>query len=168
VILFLNGAFGIGKTTVARLLRRRIPHSAIYDPELAGLALQRLARLGGRDIRDFQDMRLWRSLTALGLRLTRLVRPNVIVPMAISDERVLGEFLGAAAALDSDVRHYCLVAPEDVVHARLDARGATRHGNAWEYRRAAECCVAHGSPAFAVQVDAAQRTPHQLADAIVG
>ena len=34
MIVFLNGAFGIGKTSVARQLRRQIAGSAIFDPEL--------------------------------------------------------------------------------------------------------------------------------------
>ena len=34
VILFLNGPFGIGKTTTAHLLVERLPGALLYDPEL--------------------------------------------------------------------------------------------------------------------------------------
>jgi hypothetical protein len=47
VILLLNGAFGIGKTTVARVLVRRLPCAVLLDPELLGIALQRVTRVGG-------------------------------------------------------------------------------------------------------------------------
>jgi len=53
VILLLNGAFGIGKTTVARALVARLPRSVLFDPELIGMALQGTAG-------DFQDRKAWR------------------------------------------------------------------------------------------------------------
>ena len=36
MIVLINGSFGIGKSTVARLLRRRVPRSLVYNPEWAG------------------------------------------------------------------------------------------------------------------------------------
>jgi hypothetical protein len=71
VILLLNGAFGIGKTTVARALVTRMPGSVLFDPEMIGIPLQRVARAVGRTVEDFQDLRTWRSLAVLGLRLAR-------------------------------------------------------------------------------------------------
>lgn len=56
-MIFINGTFGVGKTTVARLLAQRLPRSMIYDPELLGVVLQRLSRPFKR-IDDFQDLRV--------------------------------------------------------------------------------------------------------------
>jgi len=33
VIIFINGSFGVGKTTVAEKLVSRLPDSLLYDPE---------------------------------------------------------------------------------------------------------------------------------------
>src|SRR5687767_2126468 len=63
LILLLNGAFGIGKTSVARRLVARLPRAVLYDPEIIGIALQRAARIVGWNVPDFQDLRLWRRLT---------------------------------------------------------------------------------------------------------
>jgi len=38
----VNRAFGVGMTTVARLLRRRLAPAVLFDPEPIGIVLQRL------------------------------------------------------------------------------------------------------------------------------
>jgi deoxyadenosine/deoxycytidine kinase len=39
VIIWLNGGFGAGKTTLAEELHRRLPEAVVYDPEDVGLML---------------------------------------------------------------------------------------------------------------------------------
>ena len=159
MILLLNGAFGIGKTTVARVLVARLPRAVLFDPEPLGLVLQRLRRVD-----DFQDLALWRRLTVLGLRLTRMLRPNVIVPMAISNAAYLAEIRDGASRFEPRVLHVCLVAPFDVVRDRLRRRGAD--AGEWELRRARECCDVHGDPRFAMQIDA-QREPSAIVEEVL-
>src|SRR5215212_6407732 len=89
MILLVNGAFGIGKTSVARVLVGRLPGAVLYDPELLGIALQRIARLFGHGVEDFQDLRLWRRVTIAALRVFRLGFRNVVVPMAFSNAAYL-------------------------------------------------------------------------------
>src|SRR5215212_700270 len=115
MILLLNGAFGIGKTTVARAMVARMPRALLFDPELIGMALQRLGRLTGRRIDDFQDLRMWRRLTVAGLRIARRFRPNIIVPMAISNVAYLDELRAGISAFEPRLVHVCLVAPVEVV-----------------------------------------------------
>jgi hypothetical protein len=163
MILLLNGAFGIGKTTVARLVVARLPRAVLFDPEPIGIALQRAARLVRREVADFQDLRAWRRLTIAGLRATRVLYPNLVVPMAFSNAAYLEEIRAALSRFEPRVLHVCLVAPEHVVHQRLRGRGGA---GGWEYRRASECCIAHQSEAFAVRVNAADREPGDIADEI--
>jgi hypothetical protein len=158
----LNGAFGIGKTTVARELCRLLPRAALFDPEWIGFVLRRLP---GYRRSDYQELATWRRGTVLGARAFGLARPCVVVPMAFSDAEVLTEIRGGLAASGRPVLHFCLVAPLETVRARLAARGEAagdpRH--AWVYRRAAECVAAHAHDAFATHVPAVG-TPDQIAD----
>lgn len=154
MIILVNGAFGIGKTSVARMLVSRLSRAVLYDPELVGMALQRAARLAGHDVADFQNLRVWRRLTIVALRLARLRDRTVVVPMAFSNAAYLNEIRAAIARFEPNVVHVCLVAPVAVVHERLRSRGADPERQAWEYRRAEECCAVHGAEAFAVHVDA--------------
>ena len=166
MILLLNGSFGIGKTSVARAVVARLPRSVLFDPELIGMTLQRLSRVRRR-VDDFQDLAAWRRLSIAGIRLTRGVFPNVVVPMTFSNVAYLDEIRRGLARFESHVVHVCLVAPLPIIEERLRHRGADAIRNAWEFRRAAECCDAHRSTDFSHHVDASDRTPNQLADAIL-
>lgn len=167
VILLLNGAFGVGKTSVARVLVTRFPRAVLYDPELIGIALQRTARLFGREVVDFQDLRLWRWLTIAALRVVRMFRTNVIVPMAFSEPRYLQEIQSGIGRFEPRQFHFCLVAPLAVVEQRLQSRQLDGADAAWQYRRAAECCAVHGDAVFAPQVNAANRSIEEIAEEIV-
>lgn len=154
MIVILNGSFGIGKTTVAQHLVRRLPGSSIFNAELIGIPLQRAARLIGRDVPDFQDLRLWRRLTVAGLRIARALRPIVVVPMAFSNVAYLSEIRTSLERFEPLVLHVCLIAPIDVVHARLRKRGDDPTSQTWGYARAAECCSVHMQSAFAEHIPA--------------
>jgi hypothetical protein len=172
VIIFINGSFGIGKTTVARLLQARLPGSMVFDPEPVGLVLQFLSRwlpLQGRNTDDFQDLALWRRACVWGIRLSRCLRAKVIVPMTFSNVSYLREVMAGVAPGEPHALHVCLVAPLSVVERRIRAR-ADALGVApslWTLRRAAECCVAHRSAEFALHVDAGARTPLEVAAEVI-
>lgn len=83
MLVWIDGAFGVGKTTVAKALARRWPAALTFDPEQLGFMLRRIVPPDLRT-RDFQDMQLWRQLvrqTAAGL-IEHYERP-LIVPMAL-------------------------------------------------------------------------------------
>lgn len=164
MILLLNGAFGVGKTTVARALARRLPRSVVFDPELVGFVLQRAARVARRDVHDFQDLSAWRRLTVMGVRAAHVLWPNVIVPMAFSKVAYLDEIRAKLGRFDHTVVHVCMVAPVEVVQARLRSRGADPLRHRWQFERAAECCAVHGRPEFATQVPAADRGVNEIAE----
>ena len=165
MILLLNGAFGIGKTTVARALVARLPRAVLFDPELIGIALQRTARLAGRRVDDFQDLKAWRRLTIAALRAARLFRPNIVVPMAFTNPSYLQEIRTGISRFEPRVLHFCLVAPVEVVHERLRRRG-DGPAAAWAYRRAAECCSVHAGDEFAEHV-AADCDPESIAEELL-
>lgn len=160
--VLLNGAFGVGKTTVGRELRRLLPGAVIFDPEWVGLVLRRLP---GYARSDFQHLAPWRRLSILGAQSFGAVRHTVIIPMAFSEHRYLEEVRSALASSSRPVLHFCLTAPLDVVQARLATRGEPAHDPtwAWVHRRAAECCLAHESPDFATHVPTAQLSPEDVA-----
>jgi hypothetical protein len=160
MFILLNGAFGIGKTTAATRLAGEAADAAIYDPERVGFALRRLPAwtLGlARQPADYQDLRLWRTLIARGARRRHRNAAAVIVPMTFTNIGYLNE-LASALASAAPVRRICLVAPLEVVRARIEARGRETGTSPaalqFQLRRSGECVEAHRDTAFGTPVDA--------------
>ena len=40
MIIWINGAFGSGKTTCANILQKQLPNAFLYDPEQAGFFIR--------------------------------------------------------------------------------------------------------------------------------
>ena len=60
MIIWLNGAFGAGKTTIAHELQQKLPNAIFYDPEIIGSALMELVPEEMKE-NDFQEYQEWRS-----------------------------------------------------------------------------------------------------------
>ncbi|MFE5217680.1 MULTISPECIES: NUDIX hydrolase [unclassified Streptomyces] len=123
-VVWINGAFGAGKTTTARELIELIPNSTLFDPEVVGAALthllpaKRLAEVG-----DFQDLPVWRRLvvdTAAGM-LAEL-GGTLVVPMTLLRQEYRDEIFGGLAARRIPVHHLVLAPAETILRERIAAR----------------------------------------------
>jgi hypothetical protein len=120
VIIWINGAFGAGKTTLAEELHRRLPDAVFYDPEYVGYILCKWVPV---PTGDFQDLPSWRELViATALSLRRHHADTLIVPMTLISDAYLGEILGGLAAAGEAVLHVFLDLDADVLHQRLTDR----------------------------------------------
>lgn len=92
MIIWLNGGFGSGKTTLAGELHRRLPSALVYDPEDVGLMLWKW--LEPND--DFQDLE-WafrRIDAAIGAAArqpsgTLVLRSDRLSPSELADEVIV-------------------------------------------------------------------------------
>jgi hypothetical protein len=83
MLVWINGPFGGGKTATAYELRRRLPGSAVCDPEHVGFGMRRMLPAALRA--NFQDLPAWRySVTEL-LRLTLGAGRSISSATACSD-----------------------------------------------------------------------------------
>ncbi|WP_113705249.1 AAA family ATPase [Nonomuraea lactucae] len=154
MVVWLNGPFGVGKTTAARSLRVACPKYHIYDPELVGVLLHRVTPKRWRPD-DFQDYRLWRWLTATillcALRLG--IRP-LVVPMTLVDEQARRAILGRLLRHGVPVREFWLHTDPNVLLQRLWSRDG-RHGS-WAEQQIERCLAFPAQQAGAVSIDATQ------------
>ena len=119
VIIWINGGFGAGKTTLAEELHRRLPDVVVYDPEDVGLMLWKWMRPNG----DFQHLPSWRELViATALSLRRHHADTLIVPMSLIRDAYRAEILGGLADAGEQVLHVFLEADAGVLRERLNAR----------------------------------------------
>ena len=128
VIIWLNGAFGAGKTTLAEELGRRLPDAVVYDPEQVGMMLWKFLPPGG----DFQHLPSWRELVvATAVSLRRHHADTLIVPMSLIREAYRDEILGGLADAGEQVMHVFLELDAAVLRERLNAR-VTHPGGTWD------------------------------------
>jgi hypothetical protein len=173
MIVIINGSFGVGKSTIAKLLRRSLPGSAIYDPEWVGFVLKRLPgwiKLKGAGSDDYQDIVLWRRSAIAGVRLFRLFAAGpVIVPMAFSRRDYFDEVVAGIEPFDSELRVFCLKASLTTVKKRLVRRGTKIEGpgTEWIARRIIECVEAHNDPHLGEPVDTEGRSANEVAEDII-
>ena len=122
MLIWVNGAFGGGKTQTAHELQRRLPGSVICDPEFIGFGLHRTSPPALRG--DFQDLVSWRLGVREVLDLALTGQPGtVIAPMTLTDPTYFAEILGWLRDQGHDVRHFALLADRETVKRRLYERG---------------------------------------------
>lgn len=122
MIVWLNGAFGAGKTTAAYELHRRLPDSFVYDPENVGFFLRKNLPQACRTD-DFQDMPLWRGFNYQILKeLHEAYGGTVIVPMTLVNRRYYEEIIQRLTDEGVQVKHFILYASRETILKRLRLR----------------------------------------------
>jgi hypothetical protein len=168
VIIWINGGFGAGKTTLAQELHRRLPDAVVYDPEDVGLMLWKWLPPDG----DFQHLPSWRELVvATALSLRRHHAQTLIVPMSLIRDAYRTEILGGLAAAGQEVLHVFLEADAGVLRERLNAR-VTHPGKDWDQATRETgmpgvnemVAAAARQPAGTLMLRSDRLTPAQLAD----
>ena len=138
MIVWINGAFGSGKTTAAFELHRRLPGSHVYDPENIGYFIRKNAPKpidGG----DFQELPLWRAFNYEMLKLIAEKHPGktIIVPMTLVNEEYFDEIVGRLRTDGIGIAHFALVASRETLLARLRTRGEKE--NSWAAQQIDRC-----------------------------
>ncbi|MFS0728134.1 AAA family ATPase [Paenibacillus sp. 1P07SE] len=137
MIIWLNGAFGSGKTTAAYELQRRLPDSYVYDPENIGYFIRKNTPKSTH-LPDFQDYPQWRLFNREMLQLmAQEYKGTLIVPMTVTDPVYFEELTSGAAALGTEIRHLILYASKEVLHRRLNKR--MERGQTWAKAQIDRC-----------------------------
>ncbi|MFB9463870.1 NUDIX hydrolase [Streptomyces cinereospinus] len=176
MIVWVNGAFGAGKTTTARELIDLIPNSTLFDPEVIGgtlthlLPAKRLAEVG-----DFQDLPAWRRLVIdTAAALLAELGGTLVVPMTLLRQEYRDEIFGGLAARRISVRHVLLAPAETILRKRIADRGTVPDEDApdgaaqvrqWSYDHIEpyKAALASWLAADAHLVDNGSLTPYQTA-----
>jgi len=129
VIVWINGLFGVGKSTTAARLADALDAPPM-DPEQIGFHLPEWSGNGG-PVADFQDIPLWRSLTRETVAEMDRTFGVVVVHMSLLRADYFEEVICRLQREGHEVRHYTLVADLDT----LVNRGAGREGGLVDWAR---------------------------------
>ena len=168
MILMINGAFGVGKTTTAHALHEKVPNSMVFDPEMIGGMLRYVIP---QDIQkaeattgDFQDFLLWKELTVeTAKRLVNHYGLHLIVPMTIREPAYF-EYIYNGFKEISDTHHFCLTASKETIHQRLKERG--EEGN-WPFQQTDKCLAAFERYNFGEVIDTENKSVEAIVDYIL-
>ncbi|MFE9609693.1 NUDIX domain-containing protein [Streptomyces sp. NPDC006012] len=171
MIVWINGAFGAGKTATARELIDLIPNSTLFDPEVIGGALahllppKRLAEVG-----DFQDLPIWRRLVIdTAAAMLADLGGTLVVPMTLLRQEYRDEIFGGLAARRIAVRHLLLAPAETILRSRIAGREAPPDGElrvrqwAYDHLEPYRAALASWLTADAHPVDTGALTPYEAA-----
>jgi hypothetical protein len=124
-LLWINGPEGVGKTTTAFELNRRLPGSVVCEPEHVGHGMRRMLPPSLRTF--WQNIPAWRH-SVLELLLLTLAEHSgpVIVPMTLVSTGHFQEIVGALRDDGIHVHHFTLLAEPATVVRRLRARSLGR------------------------------------------
>lgn len=133
MIVWINGAFGAGKSTLAAGLHTALSQSVLADPEDIGALLRQSMAGHYQQLRDYQDYPAWRRLTVhLITELHQLAGGPVIVPMTILSQAYARDMFTPLSRLGTAFHH--LVFHADPARSRP---GSTRASNTPGTARAA-------------------------------
>lgn len=161
-VVWLNGSFGVGKTSVAAELARRRP-TITFDPEVIGGGLWRMLP---EDLlpADYQGSPLWRHLVREAVvSLHRSYPRPVIVPMTLVVPQYFDEIVGGLREQGVPVRHYVLGAARATIEQRLAGRPDTTE---WTWQQVDRCLLALQDRRFQPVIPTDGRTVEEVADAI--
>ena len=120
MILWINGAFGVGKTTTARIVREREPSWRLFDPESVGYLLR--ANLADLDVYDFQDLPAWRALVPLvASEIASCTGDNLLAVQTVLVEEYWLDLQHRFDAQGLEVRHVLLDADVAALRSRIAA-----------------------------------------------
>lgn len=151
MIILINGAFGVGKTTVANKLLKTMKNSMLYDPEEIGFMLRNIIT---EDIKhsiektdNFQDLELWKVLVVQVAELLKMkYSKTLMVPMTIFNKEYFQYILDGFKKIDEQTFHFCLTANEETIFERLRLRGEIE-GN-WCFQQTQKCVEAYKDKCF--------------------
>jgi cytidylate kinase len=137
MIIWINGAFGSGKTQTAFEINRRLENSYVYDPENIGYFFRR--NMPKEIIQgNFQDQVLWRTFNYEIIKnIYSKYNGYIIIPMTLYDKNYFEEIIGKLLKENIKIDHYILGARKETILKRLSKRHEKK--NSWASKQIDMC-----------------------------
>ncbi|MGI8860087.1 MAG: AAA family ATPase [Rubrobacteraceae bacterium] len=140
MILFLNGTFGVGKSTAAEMNVERIPLAALYAPELVVETARLLLAEYGR---------------------------TLVIPMTIWRRDRFERLVDGLHTVESDLRLLHLTASEETLRSRILGRPESEGNHGWCLKHLEACLEASKEPTFGTRIKTDGRIPAEIAGEIL-
>lgn len=166
MIVWINGAFGSGKTTIATLLAKKIHHAHVYDPEQVGYFLWDVFPDPMKKKGNFQHIPMWRNFNyQILLYMAQQYHGNLIVPMTIYNRQYYDEIIEHLRDRQIEVRHFILMAKKQTILQRLAQRGEPADG--WAAQHIDVCLRAFHHDIPCEKIDTENRSTEEIVSDII-
>ena len=124
MIIWINGPYGVGKSTLARKLHECNPNSFIFDAEAVGNAVRDNLPKHRFNGYIFEGYPMWFTMCATLLNdIAGDYSGDIYVPMTLVFPDSFAKIAEPLTALGHTVRHILLTSTYDIIHDRIIARG---------------------------------------------
>ena len=166
MIVWLNGAFGVGKTSVAECLCKEIVPAHLYDPEQVGYFLWENFPQEMRRQENFQHIALWRQFNYQILKyLYDSYQGLIVAPMTIYRRAYYDEIVWELKRNGVEVRHLILSASRRTILDRLIQRGDGE--DSWAAQHIGLCLKAFEHEIPGETVDTEGKSIEKITDEII-
>lgn len=168
-MIWINGTFGVGKTTAGMALVDGLPALRHFDPEVVGYMLA--YSLKDQAFTDFQDLPAWRALVpATALAIRRQTGQHLVAVQTVLRREYWGELKETFTHLGERIFHVVLDADEASLRDRIENDQLEISGRPWrldhiaEYAAARDWMVADAD----LVIDTSRLTAQDVAALIAG
>jgi hypothetical protein len=161
-VLWVNGPFGVGKSTAAACVAERLDGACLFNPEDVGGVLRR--SLG--NIADYRVWPEWRRLVVAFLDELTKTHRWVVVPMCVSHRQQWTEIADAIASVGVPLAAAVLIGDEDALIQRISRSDVEDHTKRFRLARLHEELEAL-TPDFGKLVDTTYRSTDEVCDDVL-
>ena len=166
MIIWIDGAYGVGKSTLAEKLHALLPNSFIFDAENVGNAVRDNLPQSVYYSETFEGYPLWfhicnELLTELNHRFDGIV----LVPMTLMQQESYARFAKPLRSKEIEIVHVLLESSKEVIHDRILERGESE--DCWCMRHIDDCLSAQQHFEDVIQVQSVGQTVDELAQDVI-
>lgn len=165
MIIWINGPYGVGKSTLAEELCGKLPMSFTFDAELVGDAVrENMPRQFYKE--TYEEFPLWHELCVrLLAELNRTYDGNIFVPMTLKRAGSYGAVIERLRASGVPAAVVMLDADPGTVHDRILRRGEEE--DCWCMQQIPGCLEAQRDFPCDLRLDTTGRTVDALAEDVI-
>ena len=167
MVVWINGPYGVGKSTLAEKLHERDPESFIFDAEAVGNAVRDNLPRALYNGAVFEAYPLWFSFCAELLRkISAGFGGHVYVPMTLVYKDSFARIAQPLAESGVAAKHILLVSTHEIVHDRILARGEDE--GCWCMENIDLCLKNQREFDDVIRIESTGKTADELADEVLG
>ena len=130
MMIWINGTFGVGKTTAGTALVDALPALRLFDPEVVGYMLAH--SLKDQSFTDFQDLPAWRTLVpAVAMEIRRHTGQDLVAVQTVLRQEYWAELTATFDDLGERIFHVVLDADEPTLRNRIENDQQELAGRQW-------------------------------------